>query len=162
MRKLHEAGEKNCTGRSIYFLLCKLPALRGIAHMTEDVLSKRIRFLLHLLVMALMLNFGKASAAGGFLSVVEDLPLMEGLTEVKGSALIFSTQQGRIVQVSAKSAPGDTIGRENVLAFYEHTLPQLGWIPAEVLNWVREDERLGLTVTVNGGKLMIQFSLTPK
>ncbi|MFL2669239.1 MAG: hypothetical protein ACJ0HT_06665 [Alphaproteobacteria bacterium] len=112
--------------------------------------------------MALMLNFGKANAAGGFLSVVEDLPLMEGLTEVQGSALIFSTQQGRIVQVSAKSAPGDTIGRENVLAFYEHTLPQLGWIPAEVLNWVREDERLGLTVTVNGGKLMVQFSLAPK
>ena len=130
--------------------------------MNRDVLSKRIRFLLHLLVMALMLNFGKASAAGGFLSVVEDLPLMEGLTEVKGSALIFSTQQGRIVEVSAKSKSGETIGRENVLAFYQHTLPQLGWVPAQVLNWVREDERLGLTVTVNGGKLMVQFSLTPK
>ena len=162
MRNLYEASKKNCTSGTIHFLLCKVPTLRYIAPMNRDVLSKRIRFLLHLLVMALMLNFGKASAAGGFLSVVEDLPLMEGLTEVKGSALIFSTQQGRIVQVSAKSSPGDTIGRENVLAFYEHTLPQLGWIPAEGLNWVREDERLGLTLTVNGGKLMVQFSLTQK
>ncbi len=119
-------------------------------------------FLLHVLAMALILNCGKASANGNFLSVVEDLPLMDGLAEVEGSALIFSTQQGRIVEVSAQSISGDTIRRENVLVFYKHTLPQLGWRPAEVLNWVREDERLGLTVTVNGGKLFVRFLLTPK
>jgi hypothetical protein len=161
MRKLHEAGEKNCTGRSIHFLLCKLPTLRYIAHMTEDVLSKHMIFLLHVVVMTLVLNFGKPVAAGGFLSVVEDLPLMDGLAEVEGSAMNFSTPQGRIVEVSATSISGNTLGRENVLAFYEHTLPQLGWTPAEALNWIRENERLGLTVTVNGGKLIVQFSLTP-
>ena len=129
--------------------------------MTEDVLSKRMIFLLQVVAMTLVLNFGKPVSAGGFVSVVEDLPLMDGLAEVEGSAMIFSTRQGRIVEVSAKSISGNRIGRENVLAFYEHTLPQLGWAPAEALNWIRENERLGLTVTVNGGKLMVQFSLIP-
>ena len=118
-------------------------------------------FLLHVVAMTLVLNFGKPVAAGGFLSVVEDLPLMDGLAEVEGSAMIFSTLQGRIVEVSATSISGNMIGKENVLAFYEHTLPQLGWAPAEALNWIRENERLGLTVTVNGGKLIVKFSLTP-
>lgn len=130
--------------------------------MIRDCLFKRIIFLLHILALALILSCGKASAAGAFLSVVEDLPLMDGLSEVKGSALIFSTQQGRIVEVSAKSMSGDSIGRENVLAFYGNTLPQLGWNPAGPSNWVRDDERLRLTIIVNDGKLTVQFSLTPK
>ena len=162
MRYLYEASEKNCTGRTIHFFLCNLPTLRYIAAMFKDIFSKRIMFLLHVLAMALILNCGKASANGNFLSVVEDLPLMDGLAEVEGSALIFSTQQGRIVEVSAQSISGDTIRRENVLVFYKHTLPQLGWRPAEALNWVREDERRGLTVTFNGGKLFVRFLLTPK
>ena len=129
--------------------------------MNRDVLFKRIIFLLYMLATVLMLNCGKAATAGGFLSVVEDLPLMDGLVEVKGSALIFSTQQGRIAEASAKSISGDTISRENVLAFYGHTLPQLGWSPEETSNWVRDDERLRLTVIVNDGKLLVQFLLTP-
>ena len=129
--------------------------------MTEHVLSKRMIFLLHVVAMTLVLNFGKPVAAGGFLSVVEDLPLMDGLAEVEGSAMIFSTLQGRIVEVSATSISGNRIGRENVLGFYEHTLPQLGWAPAEALNWIRENEKLSLTVTVDVDKLIVQFSLTP-
>ena len=161
MQNLYEASKTHCAGWTVHFLLCKLPTLRYIAPMTRDVLPKRIIFLLHILAMALMLHCGKVSAAGGFLSVVEDLPLMDGLAEVKGSAVIFSTQQGRIVEVLAKSISSDAIRRENVLAFYGHTLPQLGWSPVEASNWVREDERLRLTVIVNDGKLMVQFSLTP-
>ena len=161
MRNLYEASKTNCTGGTIHFLLCKVPTLRYIAPMNRDVLSKRMIFLLHVVAITLVLNIGKPVAAGGFLSVVEDLPLMDGLAEVEGSAMIFSTPQGRIVEVSAKSITGDRIGKEKVLAFYEHTLPQLGWSPAGPLKWVREGERLDLTVTVNGGKLLVQFSLTP-
>ena len=161
MRNLYAASETNCAGWALHFLLCKLPTLTHIAPVTKDVLSQRIVLVLNMLAVALMLNCAKADAAGSFLSVVEDLPLMGGLAEVEGSALIFSTQQGRIVEVSAKSITGDRIGKEKVLAFYEHTLPQLGWSPAGPLKWVREGERLDLTVTVNGGKLLVQFSLTP-
>ena len=129
--------------------------------MTEDFLFKRMIFLLHVVVMTLVLNLCKPVAAGGFLSVVEDLPLMDGLAEVEGSAMIFSTLQGRIVEVSATSISGNRIGRENVLGFYEHTLPQLGWAPAEAVNWISENEKLSLTVTVDVDKLIVQFSLTP-
>ncbi|NKB20460.1 MAG: hypothetical protein GKS01_08175 [Alphaproteobacteria bacterium] len=106
-------------------------------------------------------NGGKVIAAEGFLSVIDDLPLMEGLAEVKGSALVFSTPQGRIAEVSAKGISGAATQPKKVLAFYVRTLPQLGWKAAGATSWVREGERLRLAVLVKKGVLTAQFSLTP-
>ena len=62
--------------------------------------------ILTLLLTVFAFNSGKATAAERFISVIDDLPLMAGLVEVKGSALVFSTPQGRIAEVSAKGASG--------------------------------------------------------
>lgn len=103
----------------------------------------------------------KSAAADGFLSVIEDLPLMAGLTEIKGSALVFSTPQGRIAEVSAKGHAGDAALAKEVIAFYARTLPQLGWKAEGNSSWLREGERLRLAVISGKDALTAQFSLTP-
>ena len=117
--------------------------------------------ILTLLLTLFAFNGGKATAAEGFLSVIDDLPLMAGLVEVKGSALVFSTPQGRIAEVSATGTSGDAAQPKNVVAFYARTLPQLGWKATGASNWVREGERLRLAVIVKKDTLTVQFSLTP-
>ena len=118
--------------------------------------------ILTMLLALLVFSGGKATAAEGFISVIEDLPLMTGLVEVKGSALVFSTPQGRIAEVSAKGRSGDAARPKKVVAFYARTLPQLGWKAAGASNWVREGERLRVAVLVKKNTLIAQFSLTPK
>ena len=117
--------------------------------------------ILTMLLTVFAFNSGKATAAEGFISVIDDLPLMAGLVEVKGSALVFSTPQGRIVEVSAKGTSGNAARPKKVVAFYARTLPQLGWKAAGASNWVREGERLRLAVLVKKNTLIAQFSLTP-
>jgi hypothetical protein len=117
--------------------------------------------ILTMLLMLLAFNSGKATAAEGFISIIDDLPLMTGLVEVKGSALVFSTPQGRIAEVSVKSTSGEAARPKNVVAFYALTLPQLGWKAAGASSWVREGERLRLAVLEKNNTLIAQFSLTP-
>ena len=117
--------------------------------------------ILTLLLTLFAFNGGRATAAEGFLSVIDDLPLMAGLVEIKGSALVFSTPQGRIAEVSANGTSGDAAQPKKVVAFYTRTLPQLGWKATGTSNWVREGERLRLAVLVKKDMLTVQFSLTP-
>ena len=117
--------------------------------------------ILTMLLTVFAFNSGKATAAEGFISVIDDLPLMAGLVEVKGSALVFSTPQGRIAEVSVKSTSGEAARPKNVVAFYALTLPQLGWKAAGASSWVREGERLRLAVLEKNNTLIAQFSLTP-
>ena len=117
--------------------------------------------ILTMLLTVFAFNSGKATAAEGFISVIDDLPLMAGLVEVKGSALVFSTPQGRIAEVSAKGTSGNAARPKKVVAFYARTLPQLGWKAVGASNWVREGERLRLAVLVKKNTLIAQFSLTP-
>ena len=97
-------------------------------------------------------------AAERFLSAIRDLPLMPGLTETPGSALVFSKPQGRIVEVAAEGA----VAAGRVLDFYRRTLPQLGWQPDGDRAFRREGERLGLDLTTGRGGLIVRFSLTPQ
>jgi hypothetical protein len=65
----------------------------------------------------------QAQETSRFISVLDDLPLMQGLVEDADSATVFDTARGRIVEVFASGA----LKEGRVLAFYDETLPQLGW-----------------------------------
>jgi hypothetical protein len=97
------------------------------------------------------------SAAERFLSVIEDLPLMPGLEEISGSAIVFSKPQGRIVEVAAKGAITERTAR----SFYSRTLPRLGWQRVRPGHWWREGEQLILGLRFIAGELVVQFSLAP-
>jgi hypothetical protein len=98
------------------------------------------------------------TAADRFLSVIDDLPLAPNLTEVDGSASVFSKPQGRIVEVLASGKSE----MARVLVFYAKALPQLGWKSSGAAIWVREGERLSLDIKESGGDVTVRFSLVPQ
>lgn len=98
-----------------------------------------------------------ASADGDFLRDVEDLPLAPGLAEDSSGSLAFDTAGGRIVEAYAH---GD-VSENQVLRFYQETLPQLGWAAESARQYHRDGERLRLSVTRGTGGIIVHYSLSP-
>ncbi len=96
--------------------------------------------------------------AQGFIAGIEDLPLMPGLQAVPGTELDFDNPSGRIVGVEAAGA----VKRDQVLAFYRATLPQLGWRPAGETTFERDDERLKIDFVAGDPAVTVRFTLSPK
>lgn len=111
------------------------------------------------LVFALLVLFGSPAArAEQFFSVVEDIPVMEGMTENENAAVTFETAAGRLVEAAArgKVAPGE------VATFYTAVLPQLGWTADGQDGFVRDGERLKLAIAPDGeGGTVLTLSLSP-
>lgn len=103
-----------------------------------------------------ILSATTAWAGGGFVSVIDDLPLMAALSEV-GQGVEFATEQGRIVEATATGQ----VTKAQVLDFYAETLPQLGWTRAGDARFVREGEALDLIFTHGDDTLSVRFSLAP-
>lgn len=97
-----------------------------------------------------------AQQGQNFVSVIEDLPLMQGLSEV-GEGVQFSTSQGRIVEVNTQGS----VSENAVLGFYNRTLPQLGWHSIGKGRFVREDETLELVFETSTKNLKVRFALAP-
>jgi len=97
-----------------------------------------------------------AQDPANFVSVIDDLPLMEPLTEV-GDGIQFSTAQGRIAEATAQGR----VSQSAVLAFYETTLPQLGWTKVGVGHFMREGETLELVFEPKDNGLRVRFALAP-
>lgn len=93
-----------------------------------------------------------------FLSGIDDLPLMPGLTELPESGVVFDKPSGRIVETYAEGP----VTRESVIAFYRRTLPQLGWRDHGMAAFRREGEQLALTFLGVDGDLVVRFTLQPQ
>jgi hypothetical protein len=101
-----------------------------------------------------------AQEAGLFIKDIEDLPLMPGLVEELGSGTAFDTAQGRIVEAYATGP----VSEGGVMAFYEKTLPQLGWRRLDIGVFQRENEVLKLEFPGGPGAappLTVGFRLMP-
>lgn len=96
--------------------------------------------------------------ASAFVSGTEDLPLMEGLSEVAEAGLAFDTPTGRVIEARAMGR----VGAREVEAFYAQTLPQLGWTRVAPLTFVREGEHLRVEVSRRGDLLVVQFLISPQ
>jgi hypothetical protein len=102
-----------------------------------------------------------------FVPGTEDVPLMPGLASDDGASLIFDKPQGRIVEAAARGA----VTRRAVMAFYEESLPQLGWrrtapgsakASAGSKSFERDGERLSLDFDGRDGNLQVAFTLAPR
>ena len=103
-----------------------------------------------------------ANPAGpaAFVSVIEDLPLMTGLTEDPSAAVVFESASGRIAETVAS---GPVAGRK-VVEFYAATLPQLGWHLESRTRYRREGELLSLEISTDDnlpGQIFVYFRLIP-
>jgi len=121
---------------------------------------KRVVLLCVLLLGAVLPGAGifHAVAADRFVSVIEDLPLMDGLRENENAAVAFETAGGRIAEAEARGG----IAPERVRRFYAEVLPQLGWTPLGEGLYRRERERLKVIVESDGdGGTAVGFSVSP-
>lgn len=121
--------------------------------------------LLTRLFLCLMLAAAAAAPAAwaqgrpaGFLSVIDDVPLMPGLSERMDAAVVFDKPEGRIVEAEATGR----LSRADVLKFYASSLPQLGWRARGEGKFLRDREELALTfMSGSGGSLTVRFTLSP-
>ncbi|HEV2551426.1 MAG TPA: hypothetical protein VGU20_29215 [Stellaceae bacterium] len=96
--------------------------------------------------------------ADAFVPGTEDVPLMAGLAPVAGSSVVFDKPEGRIVEAQAAGK----VTRAAVRAFYEASLPRLGWSAAGADAWRREGEVLRLDYREERGLLTVGFTLSPQ
>jgi hypothetical protein len=74
-----------------------------------------------------------------FISGTEDIPLMERLQESEASAqATFSSPQGKILSTVLHG----TVSPNEIFAYYNGVLPNLGWVKKGIGLYVREREKL--------------------
>lgn len=105
------------------------------------------------------------AGSGPFVPGFTDVPVMPGLASAESEPLVFDKPGGRIVQAVLS---GD-VPRQAVLAFYDQTLPQLGWRRTADRVFVREGEELRLEFPAPAGQgaggkaaTAVRFTLTPR
>ncbi|BAI73310.1 hypothetical protein AZL_026720 [Azospirillum sp. B510] len=99
--------------------------------------------------------------SGPFVPGTTDVPVMPGLASAESEPLVFDKPGGRIVQAVLS---GD-VPRQAVLAFYDQTLPQLGWRRTADRVFVREGEELRLEFPQPAKQktaTAVRFTLTPR
>jgi hypothetical protein len=100
----------------------------------------------------------RVEATDGFLSRLEDLPLVPGLSEDTRAGVSFDTAHGRIVEAFARGK----VTERQVLDFYSETLPQLGWTPESPTEYRRGGERLRIALMPDAQGLVVRYSLSPQ
>lgn len=123
------------------------------------------KFITLLYISAFLMVFAPAGYAQGqtqFFDTLYDIPLMAGMEEVSEAALSFDKPEGRISQASAVSRGAS---EAEILAFYQKTLPQMGWQDVSPARYVREGEMLDIEIEgaqgVDNKQLIVNFSLNP-
>ncbi|MDR6775000.1 hypothetical protein [Azospirillum sp. BE72] len=102
-----------------------------------------------------------AADSGPFVPGFTDVPVMPGLATAESEPLVFDKPGGRIIQAVLSGE----VPRQAVLAFYDQTLPQLGWRRASDRVFVREGEELRLEFPQQAkpkSATAVRFTLTPR
>lgn len=121
--------------------------------------SRTILAMVRTVVVAVAFGIGTAHAEE-FLSVLDDMPLAPGLTELTDQAADFETPAGRIIDAAAQGE----MGSATVMAFYDKTLPALGWVRERQGLFVRDHESLTIAISpaARKGWVTAKFSLRPR
>jgi len=90
-------------------------------------------------------------------TVMEDLPLMQGMSERPDDTTVFDNPNGRIIEFSTQTSESTAAVKD----FYAQTLPPLGWKAADATHFVREKEELKLDFNKKGDATIVHFSVTP-
>ena len=102
---------------------------------------------------------GEMQADVRFMTVLQDVPLMPGLKEQVDESVVFDKPSGRIAE---SIAYGRIRSTEEIERFYRQTLPQLGWSSMSDRSFVRDDERLRITVAEAENYNVVTFRIRPR
>ncbi len=123
-------------------------------------MARRIRYICIAVLLVGFISLSPAWADGEravFLSAIEDVPLMAGLTEDRAAALEFDKPDGRLVEAYAY---GD-VRAEDAAEFYITVMPEFGWQIARDLVFSREGEMLRIYLSAEDRLLLVRFVLSP-
>lgn len=94
-----------------------------------------------------------------FFEALYDVPVMPGLDEIPEMSMVFDKPGGRIAQ-SVAEAP--SLAARDIEAFYNESLPQLGWSAVSQGAYLRENERLKISIEDTSGTRIVRFLLEPR
>lgn len=125
-----------------------------------------LRMLAVLGIMGLVPLASLRAEVTGYLDAVEDMPLMDGLSETGEGGIVFDKPAGRIVRAEASGE----VSPKAVHDFYLTALPPLGWMRIEklelfsdILVFRREGERLEIQIAPRGSSgAVVRFSIEPE
>jgi hypothetical protein len=153
--RLRQIDNTHHAKRAFDFLLRAAPALtmRGVRHICVTVLLGGF------ITLSVAWADGEADGeAAAFLSALEDVPLMAGLTEDETAALEFDKPDGRLAEAYAYGE----ISREDAAAFYTAIMPEFGWRKIDGLVFSREGEMLRIFLIAEDRSLLVRFVLSPQ
>lgn len=101
----------------------------------------------------------QTSQPAQFFSVIPDMPIMAGLTELPDQGVAFDKPEGRIIESVAAIESGT---QDTVKKYYDSVLPQLGWAKLQEGVYVRQAERLQLSFEANEGRKFLRVMLAPQ
>lgn len=95
-------------------------------------------------------------ATDSFLTKTSDIPLMEGLKINPSNQMDFDTPTGQVLTLEgvSKTKTGD-----DVIAFYESILPQMGWKNAEKGSFLRQSDTLNIVILKNKKPSKVRFDI---
>ncbi len=100
----------------------------------------------------------EAQDAPRFFSSLPDVPLMVGMVELEDSVVVYDKPEGRIVESVALLGE---LSRDEVLAFYRMTLPQLGWGVIKDAQFFRRNEFLDISFEDMQGRRAVRILIRP-
>ncbi len=94
-----------------------------------------------------------------FAKVIDDLPLMPGLTPQDDKDVLFTSGDARIAQTTVTGS----VNIEDVYQFYHKSLPQLGWKYVNERTYERDNEKLRIDVKGSDtlATTVVRFSVEP-
>lgn len=123
------------------------------------IIRNAVIYILAALVLMAPIAGAKAQSAT-FVSVIPDLPLMDGLQEELDEGVVFETASGRIAEALAQGR----LVPQDVTNYYANALPQLGWHLISDIKYQREGEVLSIEIhsdDQDSQLLIVQFKLSP-
>ncbi len=101
----------------------------------------------------------KSPKAGAvqFATVIDDLPLMPGLSVDPDGDLIFSTSTEQLKQTRAVGS----VDIDDVYRFYAQTLPQMGWTKIDARRFRRDQDLLRIDAKADEKSTRVAFTITP-
>ena len=111
---------------------------------------------------AFLLCFHAQAFATAYFSVIDDLPIPDGMTEMADESVVFDSPSGKIVTAAAEGKT--TVAA--VRAYYRTALPPLGWARrsgdgAGGDRFVRDGQTLTLDYVADGDKVTVRVRLLP-
>ena len=91
----------------------------------------------------------------------QDIPVMPGLIELEGRSFSYDKPEGEITEIVARL---EGLNPEQVLYYYEVTLPQFGWnrvIDAEGAHYFRKEEYLDIAFDEEEGSDLVKILIHP-